>query len=801
MAAPVPADFEKLGVFYLGRRYDNARGALTDELTLYPSKDLVTHGVIVGMTGSGKTGLGITLLEEAAIDGIPAIVIDPKGDLGNLFLTFPDLAPSDFAPWVPRDEAQRAGMSVEQYAASVAEKWKQGLGEWGEDGERIRRMKSAVDFALYTPGGTAGRPISVLQSFSPPSDALLSDAELFRQRVATTVSSVLSLAGVDADPVKSREHILLSQLLSLAWQKKQALDLAGLIQQVQTPPIQKIGVLDLDAFFPAKERFELVLALNNLLAAPGFQAWMEGEPLDVQSLLFTREGKPRLSLISLSHLGDSERMFFVSLLLSQIVSWMRAQPGTQSLRALVYMDELFGFFPPVANPPSKQPLLTLLKQARAFGVGVTLATQNPVDLDYKGLANAGTWFLGRLQTERDKARVLDGLEGASASTGTAFDRAKMDALLSGLAQRTFLLHDVHAAGPQLFQSRWTLSYLRGPMGRDELKLLSAQSSTQLQAVHAEEAPATTPPAPSAPANQSRPTLPSEIIQVYAPNSAGKTLKPMLLGASSMAFVDNKLKVNVTSDDVFVTPFSHEGVIAADWKDAKGAGCTLDELTRTPPEGASYLPLPSDAANPKKYAAWQKELAQWLMTTHELVLWKSPSFGAVSQPGEAEGDFRARLQLLAREEKDAAAEKLRKKYEPKFLQLQEKIRKAQDTVAREQSEADAAKRDSYLQVGSSVMGAIFGRGLLSSANLGRASSAARGMSRQAKQAQDVERAQTHLDALKTQLSELDAQFRSELNDAASGAEVLNEPLEKVVIRATRPRTTVKLVALAWFPTDS
>lgn len=458
---PSAGDFEKLGVFYLGRLYDSQQKKSQDGLLLYDSKDLVTHAVCVGMTGSGKTGLCLALIEEAAIDGIPAILIDPKGDLANLLLTFPALKPEDFRPWVNEDDARRKNLSPDDYARQQAEQWQKGLAAWGEDGGRIQRLRDAADFAVYTPGSNAGIPLSILKSFAAPPPAIREDDELLRERIGTTTTSLLGLLGIDADPIKSREHILIATILDTAWRQGQELDLAGLIQQIQTPPVKRVGVLDLDAFFPSKDRFALAMALNNLLAAPGFGAWMEGEPLDVDRLLHTPEGKPRVAIVSIAHLNDAERMFFVSLLLNQVVGWMRTQSGTTSLRALVYMDEIFGFFPPVANPPSKTPLLTLLKQARAFGVGVVLATQNPVDLDYKGLSNTGTWFIGRLQTDRDKVRVLDGLEGAAGSAGKGFDRQGLERTLAGLSSRIFLLNNVHEDHPVVFESRWVMSYLRG----------------------------------------------------------------------------------------------------------------------------------------------------------------------------------------------------------------------------------------------------------------------------------------------------------------------------------------------------
>ena len=468
-------DYEKLGLFYLGRPYDLETKSAREGLLLYDSKDLVTHAVCVGMTGSGKTGLCIDLLEEAAIDGIPALAIDPKGDLGNLLLTFPDLSPAEFRPWIDEDEARRNGKSPEEWAASQAETWRKGLESWGQSGERIERLRAAVDVAIYTPGSQSGLPLSIVKSFAAPPPDFIEESDLMRERVATTATSLLGLLGIDADPIKSREHILLSTIIDACWRQGQDLDLARLIQMIQTPPVQRIGVLELEAFYPSDKRFELAMAVNNLLAAPGFSAWMEGEALDIQRLLYTPEGKPRLTILSIAHLNDAERMFFVSLLLNQVLGWMRQQPGTTSLRAIVYMDEIAGYLPPVANPASKAPMLTLLKQARAFGVGMVLATQNPVDLDYKALSNAGTWFIGRLQTERDQMRVLDGLEGAMSTAGGAFDRGKLQALIAGLGKRVFLLHNVHEDGPEVFESRWAMSYLRGPLTRTQIKTLMADS--------------------------------------------------------------------------------------------------------------------------------------------------------------------------------------------------------------------------------------------------------------------------------------------------------------------------------------
>ena len=475
------ADYEKLGAFYLGREFDPTASKLKDELVLYDSRDLTTHAVCVGMTGSGKTGLCLSLLEEAAIDGVPAICIDPKGDLGNLLLTFPNLAPSDFEPWVDAGEAARKGVSVAEFAAKTADTWKSGLAEWDQAPERIGKLRAAADVAIYTPGAETGLPLSVLRSFSPPVGSEGGQSPLgtvpglqsgaLRDRVGAVVSGLLSLLGIEADPIGSREHILLANILEGAWRAGLSLDMTGLIQAVQKPAFDKLGAFDLETFFPAKDRLKLAMQLNSLLASPGFASWMQGEPLDAQRLLFTPEGKPRISIISIAHLNDAERMFIVTLVLNEVIAWMRNQSGTGSLRAILYMDEIFGFFPPTANPPSKQPMLTLLKQARAFGLGVVLATQNPVDLDYKGLANCGTWFIGRLQTERDKLRVIEGLKSALAG---AEDGADLDVLMSSLTQRVFLMRNVHDDAPVLMKTRWALSYLRGPLTGPEIARVMAE---------------------------------------------------------------------------------------------------------------------------------------------------------------------------------------------------------------------------------------------------------------------------------------------------------------------------------------
>jgi hypothetical protein len=807
-------NFEKLGAFYLGRPYDLEKKKPKDGIVLYDSKDLVTHAVCVGMTGSGKTGLCIALLEEAAIDGVPAIVIDPKGDLANLLLTFPDLKPEDFAPWINEEDAEKKGLSTADYAAQQAEFWKKGLAEWGQDGARIKRLKEAADFRIYTPGSNAGLPISILKSFAAPPAAMREDPELMRDRVSTTATSLLGLLGIEADPIKSREHILISNILNAAWSAGADLDIAALIQQIQTPPMTKVGVMDLDSFFPSKDRFELAMALNNLLAAPGFSSWMEGEPLDIQQILHTADGKPRVSIFSIAHLNDAERMFFVSLLLNQTLGWMRAQSGTTSLRAILYMDEIFGYFPPVANPPSKLPLLTLLKQGRAFGLGVVLVTQNPVDLDYKGLSNTGTWFIGRLQTERDKARVLEGLEGVAAGMGMKFDRQQMEQTLAGLGNRIFVMNNVHEDGPEVFESRWAMSYLRGPLTRNQIKTVMGPRGEQTGAAVSRAATGAgvvasagsgaataMAPAPAARATASaRPVLPSEISQYFIPvrnEVKGATLvyHPTVFAAAQVRFNDKK--IDTTKDVSVVAPIG-DGVVAVDWEGATVVDLPLEDLDQTAPDNAQFADLPAPASKAKSYDAWKKDFSGWLYRTQKIELMQSPSLGQTSNIDESERDFRVRLQQATREERDRAAEKLRQKYAPKIAALEERKRRAEQAVDREAEQAKSQKMQTAISFGTTLLSSFLGRKSLSLTTLGRATTAARGVSRSMKESDDIERAQESVEAINQQMTALDQQFKSETEALEKSLDSQTETLETTTIKPTKANIAVKVLSLAWAP---
>jgi hypothetical protein len=817
MIQPMSMDYEKLGVFYLGRQYDLASSTRSAEPLLYDAKDLVTHAVCVGMTGSGKTGLGIGLIEEAAIDHIPVLAIDPKGDLSNLLLAFPNLAPADFAPWVDPSDAAARGLTPDALAATQAETWKNGLAEWDEDGARIARLKAAADVRVFTPGSRAGTPLALLKSLRAPADEEGEDA---RARVTSTAASLLSLAGYTDLAPHNREQALVSAILSAPSTPSEMgapADLPWLVQQIQRPSFDRVGVLDLETFYPAKDRQELALRFNSVLASPGFDVWLNGAPLDVGSMLFDEQGKPRVAIVSIAHLGDAERMLVVSLLLSAVLDWTRKQTGTGSLRALIYMDEVFGYLPPVQNPPSKLPLLTLLKQARAFGVGIVLATQNPVDLDYKALSNTGTWFLGKLQTERDKARVLDGLEGVT----SGLDRQELDRALSSLKSRVFLMHNVHEPGPVVFETRWTLSYLRGPMSREELKRAvgppaAATPAAPTAAGHPALAPPVTvgtsavagvavaEPAAAATASTARavkPVLPATIKDFYLPpdGAALGQLVPVLYGSARIHYTDAKRDVDTVQDLQVVVPFS-DGAVPVDWESAEPSDTAADALLTAPPAHAAsalYGALPKAALEAKQYAAWTKDFEQWVLRSERLTLHSFPSLKITSRAGESERDFRIRVQQAGRESKDAAVQKLRDRYAPKVARLTQRLQTAQEGVSREELQAQQSKTQTAVSFGATVLGALLGRKAVTLSTLGKATTAARGVGRIMKESQDVQRAHEKVGDAEAELKALEAELAEEV--AALGAtDTSNAALETLEIKPKRGAVDVRLVALAWKP---
>ncbi len=819
------SDYEKLGSFYLGRGYDAQQNQASGDLVLYDAKDLTTHAVCVGMTGSGKTGLCVSLLEEAAIDGIPALIIDPKGDLGNLLLQFPALNPSDFQPWLESADAARKGLTLEQLAEQTAQTWRKGLESWGQSAERIGKLRASAEFTIYTPGSTAGRPLTVLRSFDAPSPEVLQDASAFRDYILSAVSGLLALVGISGDPLRSREHILLASILDFHWRQGQDLDIPAMIHEIQKPPFSKVGVFDLDSFYPANDRLGLAMALNNLIASPGFSVWTQGEPLDIQRLLYPAEGKPRHSILSIAHLSDSERMFFVTILLNAVLAWMRSQSGTSSLRALLYMDEIFGYFPPTANPPSKLPMLTLLKQARAFGLGVVLATQNPVDLDYKGLGNTGTWMIGRLQTDRDKARVLDGLESAAQGSGDSFSRAEMDKLLSGLGNRVFLLQNVHQGSPILFQTRWALSFLRGPLTLNQIKTLSGPATAPAPAAAARppvfadtadqpaEIVAAPPPTPVTPAevpeepaerrspSSSRPATPPGVEEFFLrPRQGGAaiaTYRPLVFAQVRLHFVDAKAKVDCWQTAQYI----HPAVERADdfnWSAADFAMEHLAAYDRQPLAGTAFAELPDGLTRPASFKLWEKMLVSHIYQETVLELFAAPEIKLTSKSGESEGDFKTRVALHLREKRDEEMEKIRKKYATRLTSLLEQIRRAEARVEKTRDQYGQQKMSTAISFGTTLLGALLGRGAVSTGTVGRAATTMRGATRASAKKRDIDMASDSLEAIQARYDALQTELDGELNRIKETLDPDRMTIEATSIRPRKSDISIAAFGLAWLP---
>lgn len=785
-----PSDYEKLGQFYLGRGYNAETKQADGDLLLYDSKDLVTHGVVLGMTGSGKTGLCLALLEEAAMDNIPAIVIDPKGDISNLLLTFPDLDGKSFRPWINEDDAAKKGVTPDEHAEKTAAMWKNGLAEWGQSPERVRDFRDKVDINIFTPGSKAGIPASILSSLEVPPFEIMDDGELLGERIESTVSSLLSLVGVDADTIQSPEAVLLSAIFQTEWAAGRGLTLETLIHHIQRPAFEKIGVIDLESFMPEKSRQPLSLKFNNLLASPGFSSWLEGPPLDIAKMLHDPAGKPRISIFSIAHLDDSERMFFVSLLLNQMLGWMRAQNGTTSLRALLYMDEIFGFLPPSANPPSKRPMMTILKQGRAFGLGCLLATQNPVDLDYKALSNIGTWFLGRLQTERDKLRVLDGLEGAAGSQNAPFNRQEMETLLSGLGNRVFLMNNVHEDHPVLFHVRWVMSYLTGPLTRGQIKTLMdpKRAAFETAAKPATANPMAMPGVTAPAAN--RPTVGAGVTELFAATCGdGIIYQPYLIRVAKVHFTSAKSGVDEAREVRLVNPVLASGI---DWETQVDPPQSTSDR---PADGAGFAELPGFAMNAANYKQVEKDFAEWLYRNERLEVFSCPALKAWSKPGETEGEFRARLTHAAHEARDAEVEKLRAAAAKKTAAIQSRMQTAEARLAKEKAEAGAAKMQAGVSVLGGLLGGLLGR-KVNMTTLSRGSAAIGRTTTAYKQHQDVAMAGAKVEDLAKEMENLQAGLEDEIARIAAEYDVSNLKLETETLKPTKTNVKVETVALLW-----
>ncbi len=802
--------------FFLGRKYDLAAQKVTDEIVSYDPADLTTHAVVTGMTGSGKTGLCIGLLEEAALQGIPAIIIDPKGDLTNLALHFPNLAPTDFAPWVDPDAARKMGKSVAELSSETAANWKKGLDGWGITGERIAKLAEKADFAIYTPGSDTGIPVSIIASLKAPTIPWEGNREILQEKISSTVSALLGLVGLtDIDPVRSREHILLSNIFQTAWSQQKDLDLSELILQTQNPPFNKLGVFPLDKFFPEKDRTDLAILLNNFLASPAFQSWMNGEPLDIASMLYTPAGKPRHCIFYVAHLADAERMFFITLLYSAVETWMRTQTGTTGLRALVYFDEIMGYLPPVSNPPSKMVILRMLKQARAFGVGLLLATQNPVDVDYKALSNAGTWFIGKLQTDQDKQRLLDGLE----SVAGGVDRGKFDTIISALGKRVFLLHNVHSSGPVLMNTRWTMNFLAGPLTRVQIPALnrligagkqspSVSSSAGSQPVGAVAPQTTSTAQPSAEFTQTKPQVPTGITEVVLPNnltfqeSAEKAksiasaanakivYRPVLIGQVQIRYLDRKYGVDqLVRKQVVVPNPDPRGFIQ--WADFNSTALDPRQMTSQAVGGARFAALEQPLADPRMMSNLQKDFLDWIYQTGELRMKANLTLKQFAGPEITMDEFKEKCSQVAELLYSADVFKLKAAQKSKVTALQQKI-------AREEAELTADKADlntrTMEEVGSgfeTVLGLFGGRKRSISKNLTK-----RRMTANAKA--DVDESVKMIASMKEQLAAMELESKR-LDDEVNErwAKVVEDITEIPVIPA-KGNIFTEVFGVAWAP---
>ncbi len=801
---------EILGSFYLGAKYDIDTQKTTDELVNYDARDLTTHAVCVGMTGSGKTGLCLGLLEEAAIDKVPAIIIDPKGDMTNLLLQFENLSPEDFKPWINADDANRKGKTVDEFATDTANMWKKGLADWGQDSERIKTLKKSVDYTIFTPGSNAGIPINILGSFAAPQIDFDSEEEMLHERIQGTVAALLGMVGSKEDPSRSREGILLATLFEHYWRKHEDLDLTKLIMGIQKPPFSQLGVFDVETFFPEKDRFDLAMDFNTLVASPQFKYWLIGETLDIDKIYFTAEGKPRHSIFYIAHLSDSERMFFVTLLLNSLITWMRRQSGTTSLRSLLYFDEIFGYFPPTANPPSKKPLMTILKQARAFGLGSVLVTQNPVDIDYKGLSNAGTWFIGKLQTERDKKRVLGGLEGAIAEAGGS-SNLDFDKIITGLDSRVFLMHNVHDDAPIVYHTRWAMSYLRGPLTRPQLKSLmsdkkASSTNRKEKAIGKSVGLDQAKPVSIASAPSVDPSIEQRFFAVWkSASEAAQELgnkdglrieyKPLTMGLANVRFYDKKSGIDKVNSMANLT-LPPDDFGRTDWDNSyqpeEWRRNLLDKPDHPDSVPVSYLGVPETMNTKKELSNVEDDFEDWIYQNKKLIRLEHKGFKIFQEAAESKEAFSMRVQQVARERRDEELDEMEEKYETKFNRVHEKIRKEEQDL--NDAKADARSRRTQEAIGvAQTIFSVFIKGR--SRSLSSAATKRR-MSRKA--GNKVQESKEDLMVLEDNLQDLEREFKGKLDDIKAKYKTMNEEITERIVKPRKTDIRVDKILLVWHP---
>ncbi|RTZ66620.1 MAG: hypothetical protein DSZ29_02625 [Aquificaceae bacterium] len=773
--------YEKLGLFYIGQDVDKETLDTTDALTLLKNKNFTTHAAIIGMTGSGKTGLGVGLIEEAAIDNIPSIIIDPKGDMGNLCLTDPDFSPDTFQPWVS-DEARAKEEDPASYAEKISTMWKGGIERSHQTVERVSKF-DAVEKTIYTPGSSAGVSLNVLSSLDAPPSQIIEDSDSFSSYIKTTVSSLLALIGVEADPVESKEYILLAQLITKSWLAGESLSLEDLIGRVISPSFKKIGVLPLESFYPQAERFKLATKFNAVIASPTFSAWLEGDDLDIQKLLYDDNGKAKISIFSISHLNDDERMFFVTILLNKYIAWMRRQSGTSALKTILYMDEIFGFFPPTKNPPSKEPMLLLLKQARAFGVGIILSTQNPVDLDYKGLSNIGTWFIGRLQTTQDIDRVIDGLGG---KVGSNYNKKEIKTLLANLKKRTFFLKSAHLDDIRLFSTRWVMSYLKGPLKRDEISTLMSHQKAQLKAEAAAEPQSLV---QTVEGYENYATLDNTIPQYFDLDLTEQHhYRANLVAKVSLHFFNQTRGIDEQEEHCFKLALnSDDRTLDWDHSEKDELEACLNDLVAQAPSTAKYAPIADFIASDKALKKATGSLKGWLYRNYRMNLYRSKSPKLESTPYESLGDFKVRLKDLLDDKKEVDIEKLQERYRKKEKVLLNRLSRAQERVEKEKADSSG----SLVSAGIAVLGALFGRS--STAKVGRAIS--RG-SRVLKERGDVGRAEERLAEIEEDIQQLAEELEDKIDAMTDKYDLDLITIEEFAIKLRKTDIEVDEIAVVW-----
>jgi len=768
--------YEKAGLFYVGKDVNKDNLEVTEALTLLKNKNFTTHAAIIGMTGSGKTGLGIGLLEEAAIDNIPSIVIDPKGDMGDMLLTDPSFSPLSFKPWV-EDDAKAKGEDPLEYAAKIANMWREGIYSWGQDEDRVAKF-AAVDKTIFTPGSSAGVPINILSSLSKPSSEILDDADNFSAYLSSTVGSLLALINIEANPLESKEFILLSQIIAHAWRNGESMGLDALVGAVINPPFKKIGVLPIESFYPESERFKLANKFNSVIASPSFMGWLQGEDLDIQRLLYGKDGKAKVAIFSIAHLNDSQRMFFVTLLLNKVVAWMRRQSGSNRLKAMLYMDEIYGFFPPTKNPPSKEPMITLLKQARAYGLGVVLSTQNPVDLDYKGLSNIGTWFVGRLQTTQDINRVIDGLGG---KIDSSISKKEIATLLANLKKRTFFLKSAHLDDIRLFGTRWVLSYLKGPLKKDDISSLMADKKDGIE-----------PKAQELISNAkdddfvSNITLSGNVVQRFEADITGKKEYTPTIGASvEVAYIDARRGIDETKE--LELTLNLDGLNSCDWDNEEELDEPLKSFSTKAPKGAKFKPLPDFISEDKSLKQCARALKEHIYTTRKLELYRCKKLRLESEIDESYDDFVVRVQDVLRDKFEDKLDDLKSRYKKKFDRLESQIERAQAQVEKEKAD----QTNSLIGAGISIISALFGRSSVT--KIGRAVNKS---GRVMKERGDISRAEARLDELNERYQEMQDELEDKIDELNQECSLDNYEIDTIFIKPRKSAIDINEIALLW-----